>query len=214
MCKNCERIGHIRENCYQLISSPLWFNDKSKQRSGTNFHDPSLSGGTGWGTQKFSKSLKKNRASDSVQGHHVTRFNGVSSSGFGSHSASPAMHAASSLQPADWVGINGLNDIKWKMLIVMLNDRKLAPTSRLSGKYFDESWIIDTSASNHMTWSFDFLSYICDMTHIMIKIHDGQFSRTTKQGRVLLVVPLLSWRCIFLLMVFSVISSLFSTNSR
>lgn len=43
--KNCGRVGHIEENCYQLVGYPPWFNDRSKQRSGTNSRDSPLSGG-------------------------------------------------------------------------------------------------------------------------------------------------------------------------
>lgn len=76
---------------------------------------------------------------DSTQAHHVTSFNGVTSSGFGLHSAFLAMFAATTLQPADRVRITGLNDTQWQTLIAMLNDRKPLENTRLSGKYIDES---------------------------------------------------------------------------
>jgi len=90
------------------------------------------------------------------------------------------------LAPADLVGISGLNDDDWKLLQHMLAERKNKSTERLSGKFFFESWIIDTSASNHMTGTLEFLLDIHGMAPVLIKLPDGRFTTSTKHGRVLM----------------------------
>ncbi|CAL9247606.1 unnamed protein product, partial [Arabidopsis halleri] len=52
------------------------------------------------------------------------------------------------------------------------------------GRYFIESWIIDTGASNHMTGILDFLIDVRDMAPVLIKLPDGCFTTATKQGRI------------------------------
>lgn len=68
----------------------------------------------------------------------------------------------------------------------MLAERKSQPTERLSGKFFFESWIIDTGASHHMTGTLEFLLDIHDMAPVLIKLPDGRFTTANKHGRVLL----------------------------
>lgn len=84
------------------------------------------------------------------------------------------------------MGIRVLSDAQWKTLVTILDERKPPPNERLSGKYFLESWIIDTRVSNHMTGMIEFFIDICDMAPVLIKLPDGRFTTTTKHGRVCL----------------------------
>ena len=95
-----------------------------------------------------------------------------------------ATASSPALTSADRVGITGLNDDQWKTLVQMLNDRKALPAEDRSGKHFAESWIIDSGATNHTTGTFDFLVDFGDMAPVFIKLPDGRFTTSTKQGRV------------------------------
>ena len=94
--------------------------------------------------------------------------------------------SGSQLTEADRVGISGLNDEQWKQLRQMLEERNLNSTNTKSGKFFLESWIIDSGATNHMTGTLEFLRDVCDMPPIMIKLPDGRLTTSTKHGRVYL----------------------------
>lgn len=89
-------------------------------------------------------------------------------------------------------------------MITILAERKPPSTTRLTGKYFLESWIIDTGASNHMTGLIEFLVDFCDMAAVLIKLPDGWLTTSTKHGRVHLGSSL-SLQDVFLLMGFNVI---------
>lgn len=90
----------------------------------------------------------------------------------------------SQLTASDRVGISGLNDNEWEALKNILAQRTSDSKERLSGKYFIESWIIDTGASNHMTGCIDFLSEVSDMAPVMIKLPDGRYTISHKHGKV------------------------------
>jgi len=62
------------------------------------------------------------------------------------------------ISESDRTGFVGLTDQQWKTLQNMLNERNTGSSSALSGKYFLESWIIDTGASNHMIGRIEFLT--------------------------------------------------------
>jgi len=94
--------------------------------------------------------------------------------------------SGSQLTEADRVGISGLNDEQWKQLRQMLKERNFNSTNTKSSKFFLESWIIDSGATNHMTGTLEFLRDVCDMPPIMIKLPDGRLTTSTKHGRVYL----------------------------
>ena len=94
------------------------------------------------------------------------------------------------------MGLTGLSDDQWKTLVHMLNERKAPSTESRSGKTSVESWIIDSGATNHMTGTCDFLADIGDMAPVLIKLPDGRFTTSTKQGRVRLG-PALSLEQVF-----------------
>lgn len=67
-----------------------------------------------------------------------------------------------------------------------VGERNMGAADPLSGKFFLESWIIDSGAYNHMTHSIDFLIDICEMALVFIKLPDGRLTTTTKQEKVYL----------------------------
>lgn len=66
----------------------------------------------------------------------------------------------------------------------MLNERKAPPSESRAGMSFIESWIIDSGATNHMSGTFDYLTDVDDMAPVLIKLPDGRFNTSTKQGKV------------------------------
>lgn len=192
VCSNCGRVGHIAENCFRLIGYPPWYEDKLSNSSGNNYYrgggrGGAGRGGVGRGFNTTAVGSMKGKPHDTPQVNHIFSNNGGSSSVFGLNAVKS--HATNSpLTPADRVGISRLSDAQWKTLVHMLEERKSTSNEHLSGKYFLESWIIDTGASNHMTGSFEFLLDVCDMAPVLIKLPDGRFTTSTKQGRVKLSI--------------------------
>ena len=66
----------------------------------------------------------------------------------------------------------------------MLNERKAPPSENRTGTSFMESWIIDSGATNHMTGTFEYLTDINDMALVLINLHEGRFTTSTKHGKV------------------------------
>lgn len=95
----------------------------------------------------------------------------------------PQAAANSVLTTAERVGLIGINDAQWESLKLVLAERDKSAT-KLSGKIPISSWIIDTGASNHMTGSISTLENICDMPPVLIKLPNGQHTRSTRQGTV------------------------------
>ncbi|XP_010484894.1 PREDICTED: uncharacterized protein LOC104763183 [Camelina sativa] len=183
-CLDCGRVGHLAENCFQLIGYPHWWPDKTKLKSGNNFSKGNSSGNvTGRGPHTTAIGSMRSKRSDAAHVNHVAASTSGFTSGFGITASSLPVQQAP-LTVSDRVGISGLTNDQWKLLVHMLEERKAPPTERLSGKVFIESWIIDTGASNHMTGTLEFLFDICDMAPVLIKLPDGRFTTATKHGRV------------------------------
>lgn len=58
---------------------------------------------------------------------------------------------------AEKSGYTGLTNEQWTALIKLLEDQKQGTTPRLNGNLESLDWVLDTSASNHMTGNSDFL---------------------------------------------------------
>ncbi|KAG7539387.1 Reverse transcriptase RNA-dependent DNA polymerase [Arabidopsis suecica] len=159
-CSHCGKIGHIAENCFKLVGYPPWLEEKLRNRNnGSSSRGGSSYNGSGRGSNKQSG------------GRGSAQTNIVTSS-----------LPSAPLSSDDRIGLSGLNDAQWKILQQILDERK--STSPQTGTYFLESWIIDSGATNHMTGSLEFLRNVCDMPPILIKLPDGRFTTSTKQGRV------------------------------
>lgn len=87
---------------------------------------------------------------------------------------------------ADRVGFGGLNDHQWKTLVRVLNERNTGDHDRFSGKFFLESWIIDSGSSHHMTCNIESIMDVCDMPPVFIKLPDGRFTTAHMKGTVYL----------------------------
>ncbi|KAG7598815.1 GAG-pre-integrase domain [Arabidopsis suecica] len=180
VCSHCGRVGHLAEYCFKLIGYPPWLEEKLNSRNNTSStRVGSSSSGTCRSTHNPSTSSYKSKQSVG----RGTSINHVSSSGIGATVMANSM-SSSQLTDSDRVGISGLNDTQWKQLVQMLDERNRTSTDQRSGKFFIESWIIDSGATNHMTGTLDFLRDVCDMPPVLIKLPDGRFTTSTKQGRV------------------------------
>ncbi|KAG7598819.1 F-box associated interaction domain [Arabidopsis suecica] len=169
VCISCGRTGHLAENCFRKIGYPWWWGDRPRSKLPASSQTAPASQSLDRRDKPVTTSQPKRV--DSVQANCVA--------------VSPQVASANTMiTEADRTGFVGLSDQQWKTLKNMLNERDPGGSSRLSGKYFLESWIIDTGASNHMTGSVDFLTEISVMAPVYIKLPDGRFTVANQQGKV------------------------------
>ncbi|KAG7585027.1 GAG-pre-integrase domain [Arabidopsis thaliana x Arabidopsis arenosa] len=186
-CSNCGRTGHVAENCFRRIGYPEWWGEGKPPRNKTgnnSFKGNQNSGGAVRSMTTQSAGSTMSKGHEPVRANHVLTTTQSAASGFGFNVA--ALPNTAPLTDADRVGISGLSDPDWKLLQHMLAERKATSPQQLSGKYFFESWVIDTGASNHMTGTLEFLIDVCEMAPILIKLPDGRYTSSTKHGRVVL----------------------------
>lgn len=118
-----------------------------------------------------------NNVAGSMKGKapETARHNDISASS--SHVGSPTSE--------DRICLSGMSDVQWKHWFKCLTKlRKSNPIDPFSGKFFLESWIIDSGAINHMTGTLDFSMDIFNLAPVLIKLPDDRFTTSTKSGRV------------------------------
>lgn len=79
-------------------------------------------------------------------------------------------------------GIVGITPDQWQQLLDALHASKIR--DRLRGKN-DTAWIIDTSATNHVTWNLNCMINVTQIPNVLIELSDGK-DVTTKEGSVIL----------------------------
>lgn len=80
------------------------------------------------------------------RGKETALVNAMRALGVGSQESS-----FSAITEADRVGFSGLNETQWRTLVLILEERKQPSPTHLSGKFFFETWILYSGATNHMT---------------------------------------------------------------
>ncbi|KAG7577529.1 Integrase catalytic core [Arabidopsis thaliana x Arabidopsis arenosa] len=173
VCSYCGRVGHLAENCFKKIGYPPWLEEKLRNRNNASASRGNNSA-TGNGRGSGNSFKGKQSVGRGTSANHVS--SGVS--------VNSAITSNSPLTDADRVGISGLSDTQWQQLRQMLEERNQTSSDTRSGKFFIESWIIDSGATNHMTGTLEFLRDVCDMPPVLIKLPDGRFTTATKHGRV------------------------------
>lgn len=158
-CTSCGRTGHSADTCFRQIGYPPWWGDRPRNKGPVN--------------RGSAQASMKNR------GKETALVNAMGALGVGSQGTS-----SSAITEADRVGFSGLNETQWRTLVSMLEERKQPPPTRLSGKNFFETWILDSGATNHMTGSKDYITDIQYMAPINIKLPDGRFTVANQKGLV------------------------------
>ncbi|XP_023642613.1 uncharacterized protein LOC111831695 [Capsella rubella] len=134
VCSHCGRNGHLAENCFKLIGYPPWLEEKLRAKNTTSSsRGSSSSNGTGRGS--FSSSVTKpkpNMGRGSAINHVAAGFQTT---------LAPHSQSNSTLTEDDRVGLSGLDDVQWKMLVQILEERKLASRDQHPGPHHsDADW--------------------------------------------------------------------------
>lgn len=108
ICNNCGRSGHEADNCFQLISYPEWWGDRSRgtgrgTKRGKGLQPTSMSSGRGRGTPAKANTIQ-------------------------------AMKSTATITDGDKVGSSGLSSEQWQTLVNLLNINKTGADEKLIGK--------------------------------------------------------------------------------
>lgn len=136
LCTSCGKRGHLADGCFRTLGYPEWWGDRPK------------------GRQNMGRGREAGAGTASLQNRYEPpRANAVQVP-----AAAHTTQAANLITSQDRVGLTGLNDEQWHMLVNLLNERKQQPLTALTGMSSMDSWIVDSGATNHMTSSEGFLS--------------------------------------------------------
>jgi len=92
--------------------------------------------------------------------------------------------ASTFITDSDKAGLAGLTAGQWKQLKDILNKSDI--DEKMTSKFKYASWIIDTGASNHMTWSLKEMHEVRDIVACPVGLPDGKNTNATKERIVLL----------------------------
>ncbi|CAL9217330.1 unnamed protein product [Arabidopsis halleri] len=131
-CTICGRTGHIADNCFRKIGYPEWWGENPKPnsnfrgKSGNNSSKGNSNhGGVGRGTTTTSVGSMMGKNTNSAQVNNVFT---------NSAPVNTVLSHNPPLTSADRVGISGLNNDQWNLLVKLLEERRTNPAVHQSGK--------------------------------------------------------------------------------
>nr|GLL46085.1 copia protein (gag-int-pol protein) [Ipomoea trifida] len=157
-CSICKRTGHEASTCFQVIGYPDWWGDRPRGEG--------KSGGRGKATQRAYAGRGRGGG---------VRANAMHTSASNDQEVNPEVVEKNNR-------ITGLNNEQWQTLLAALNACKGGLNETMTGK--DDTWIIDTGASNHMTGNVNILHNVSNMTGCPVGLPDGRSTVATKKGLV------------------------------
>ncbi|XP_021722724.1 uncharacterized protein LOC110690200 [Chenopodium quinoa] len=168
-CDHCNRQGHDKKGCFQLIGYPEWWGERGRGGRGRG-----RGGGRGSDGRGSRNSGSSGSASSGASKQNYVRANKVAS---GSSNGKQ-----SSVSPEDASGLVGVNATQIQQILDILN-----PKSRqLHGKENSIPWIVDTGASNHVTCDFSVLINVKRVQTCPIGLTDGNSANADPLGTVIL----------------------------
>ncbi|KAL5797548.1 hypothetical protein ACOSQ2_002368 [Xanthoceras sorbifolium] len=133
-CSHCKKVGHDKDNCFQLLGFPDWW--YSENRAAARGGGKYTRGGRGNGRGRGNVANAVGQSSGSTSGQQI---------------GAP-----------DRNGVQ-LSDAQWHHLLGMLKPSQLNDaTPTHDGKYKATQWIIDTGCSNHMTGNISLFESLYD----------------------------------------------------
>ncbi|KAH7565024.1 hypothetical protein JRO89_XS09G0112900 [Xanthoceras sorbifolium] len=157
-CSYCKKVGHDKDNCFQLLGFPDWW--YSENRAAARGGGKYTRGGRGNGRGRGNVANAVGQSSGSTSGQQI---------------GAP-----------DRNGVQ-LSDAQWHHLLGMLKPSQpndATPTH--DGKYKATQWIIDTGCSNHMTGNISLFESLYDVSPSPVGLPNGNHTTAIKEGKIVL----------------------------
>jgi len=165
ICNNYNCSGHDFENYFKLVGYLEWWGEQTRE--------------TGQGSS---------RGKVGQQGKSMfSKGHGMLTKANATQAYVPGLEPNTVITYANNSAAGGLNDKQWQTLVNLLNNVKLGTTEKLIGKRNSTQWIIDTSASYHMTEELEYLTGVGNVLECPIGLLDGKQFFVAKEGRWCLV---------------------------
>ncbi|XP_021724254.1 uncharacterized protein LOC110691605 [Chenopodium quinoa] len=164
-CTHCNREGHDKEGCYQLIGFPEWWDENRKGGRGQGRGARGgRSGGRGASGGRNNTSTSTTHRANAVHG-------GVNNNS-----------AASNNQSSSTQGLASVTSDQAQQIIELRSNKS---KSRLEGKN-KVLWIVDTGASNHVTNDLSIMRNVKTIQNCPVGLPDGQTVNANQLGSVTL----------------------------
>ncbi|XP_020249272.1 uncharacterized protein LOC109826663 [Asparagus officinalis] len=155
-CSHCNKVGHDKANCFQLLGFPDWW--YSENRAAARGGGKYTCGGRGNGRGRGNVANAVGQSSGSTSGQQI---------------GAP-----------DRNGVQ-LSDAQWQHLLGMLKPSQpndATPTH--DGKCKSTQWIIDTGCSNHMTGNISLFESLYDVSPSPVGLPNGNQTTAIKEGKI------------------------------
>jgi transposase InsO family protein len=159
-CSHCNKVGHAKDNCFQLLGFPDWWYSENRAAA------------RGGGGGKYTRGGRSNGRGRGNMANAVGQSSGSTSDQY--------------INAPDRNGVQ-LSDAQWHHLLGML---KTSPSNAVTpthdGKYKATQWIIDTGCSNHMTGNVSLFESLYDISPSPVGLPNGNQTTAIKEGRIVL----------------------------
>lgn len=178
LCTHCHKSGHEVDSCFQLHGFPEWWPDRSKA--------PGRTSGRGRSSLRPSMTRAPGRSGPTPRANAATSSQ-TTAAAAGSHPI---------LGDLDKAGLLGVSEEQWQLLKNLFHGQSSSTTPTMTGMYIGHRWIIDTGASNHMTYSLSLLSDISPV-ECAVGLPDGTKATSVQKGNMRLAPNLVLYNVLY-----------------
>ncbi|KAK9669433.1 hypothetical protein RND81_13G129700 [Saponaria officinalis] len=157
-CTHCKKKGHKIDSCYEIVGFPERYSDRS--RSGVG-----------------------NKGRNSYIANPINKNDGSSTSYTQANTVRVEADNGSSVKNADKAALLRISSEQWEQFHNFLHTQN-KPDECLTGKAYNECWIIDSGATRHITGNLGLLENVKTINCSPVGLPNGEHIMATKEGDV------------------------------
>ncbi|XP_075658622.1 uncharacterized protein LOC142628397 [Castanea sativa] len=192
MCTHCGKLGHTIDKCYKLHGFLPRFKFKNNKNASTHQVSSNfelVQGNQSNGVLDFASNLPTSQASVFTHDQYQQLLTLIGSCSTSQPTSGQASHVANAMTCTSNIVAGNFTNLKHSVFSAKIINRRA---------YNSNTWVIDTSASDHIVCSMKLMTSYTEISHTMVELPNGEVAIVTHIGTICLSshITLTNVRCV------------------